>query len=118
MHKRGRHHDKREEVATAGLMEEQDKGCFEMMMDSGIFLLVLLGVIGLVLVKVCIRSKNCGVRGACRINNSRQPINMHVHHVQNSGNDPIEETIRYHQAQILQLRNAPYSNMPAYMPNQ
>jgi hypothetical protein len=119
MHKQGKHHDKREDTAATGSIQEQNEGCVEMLMDNGVFLLVLLGVIGLVLVKVCIRSKKCATRRGCRtINNSRQPINVDAPHVQNSGNDPIEETIRYHEAQIFKLRNDPYNNMPAYLPNQ
>lgn len=91
-----------------------------MLMDNGVLLLVVLGVIGLVLVKVCIKSSKCGTRRACRsLNPTRQVINMTLPQPQNTGIDAIEETIRYHEAQILKLRNSSYNNMqPVYMPYQ
>lgn len=46
-------------------------------MDNGAFLLVFLGVIGLVLVKVCIKSSKCETRRArLSINSTRQTINI------------------------------------------
>lgn len=87
-----------------------------MLMDNGTLLLVVVGVIGLVLVKVCIKSRKCDNRRVCRpINPVRQVINM-APQVQNTGIDAIEETIRYHEAQIMKLRNSAYYMQPEYMP--
>jgi hypothetical protein len=89
-----------------------------MLMSNGTLLLVVMAIVGLALLKVCIKNGKCNTKRVCRpINLVRQVINM-APQVQNTGIDAIEETIRYHEAQIIKLRNGPYNMQPAYMPYQ
>lgn len=76
-----------------------------MIMENQITALIVLAVIGLLIMKTCTRKNKCATRRAVRIRQQARQMNF-VPAVPSSEGQAIDESIRYHEAEIMKLRNA------------